>query len=148
MRRALRKLRRLAPARRRAVLEAALWIVAIRTALLVFPFHTVLRVVRRLARPPGRPGLPRPDPDDAVWAVQAAGRRLLRRNPCLTEALAALVVLRRAGRAATLRVGVAKDGDVRLRAHAWVEDEGRVIVGGETAPLDYVTLPALDADLS
>jgi hypothetical protein len=80
----------------------------------------------------------------AVWSVEAAGRRLLSRNPCLPKALAVLVLFRRAGVDAELRLGVAREDGRSVRAHAWVESEGEVVIGGDVPLADYTPLPTLE----
>lgn len=144
----LRKLPRLSAADRRAVVSAGVLTAGIRILLAILPFRAVLSLVSRLAPPPSAP--PRSDPDEAArltWAVRAAGRRFLRRNPCLTEALVGLVLFRRAGLDARLRIGVARSGDAsHLTAHAWLESDGRVLVGGEESPSRYVPFPPFEPD--
>ena len=50
---------------------------------------------------------------------------------CLTQAVAAQLLLVRSGHASEICVGVARDSPGAFRAHAWVELKGRVILGGE-----------------
>ena len=59
---------------------------------------------------------------------------------CLGVALAACYMLRRSGYAADLRIGVSKQDVRALDAHAWVELDGRVLVGGSGSPLRYRNL--------
>jgi hypothetical protein len=67
--------------------------------------------------------------DRIVWAVQQAASAGPYRT-CLTEALTAEALLRRAGCDTTLRYGVAAEGEKRLAAHAWLEHNGVDIIGG------------------
>ena len=60
-----------------------------------------------------------------------------RRPTCLTQALAAELLLRRAGHPAAIHVGVAKTSSGRLAAHAWIEAYGRVLLGDHD--LDHYT---------
>ena len=65
------------------------------------------------------------------------------RATCLTQALAAQVLLARLGERSVLRIGVARDERLGVRGHAWLEHRGRVVIGG--ASLDgYVPLPLLE----
>ncbi len=48
---------------------------------------------------------------------------------CLTQGLAAQVVLARRGHPSTLRFG-ARKVDGQFQAHAWVEVNGQIVVGG------------------
>jgi len=125
----LRRLRALPSRRRRSAAVAAIAVVAVRIGLTALPFATLRRVLLRLAE---SPLLRRPSgavsPDDLAWAVRAAGRRVPRAT-CLVQALALELLLVRAGHAAELRIGVAREGD-GLMAHAWVESDGRCLLEG------------------
>ncbi len=73
----------------------------------------------------------------ASWAARAAGQRLLPKRPCLTQALVLqYLLLRRRDDAAELHIGVTKD-DGNLYAHAWIEREGHVLIGGARSPERY-----------
>lgn len=48
---------------------------------------------------------------------------------CLTQALAALLLIRLNGQEAELKIGVAKDAKSGFDAHAWLEKENRIIIG-------------------
>jgi hypothetical protein len=148
MKKAVQRLRERTPRERAAVARAALLIWTIQAGLAVLPFRRVLRAVDRFARPPATPPGPNADSsqfdrDLAVWSVEAAGRRLLSRNPCLPKALAVLVLFRRHGMEAELRLGVAREGDAPVRAHAWIESEGEVVIGGDVPLDEYTPLPVL-----
>src|SRR5438309_451978 len=68
-------------------------------------------------------------PDRVVWAVVVASR-YVPMSTCLTQALAAQVLLARRGYSAHLHIGVAKEGaEAKLKAHAWVESDGKVLIG-------------------
>lgn len=82
-----------------------------------------------------------------VWAVSAASRRLPRTGNCLAEALATQVMLGRRGYAAALRIGVARNGKGEFIAHAWLEADGKVLIGGMQSPSRFVPLPPLEGDL-
>ena len=64
------------------------------------------------------------------WAIDAAAR-LIRVRSCLSDALAADVMLCRRGYQSTLRLGVKKrqQGTVTVEAHAWVECDGSIVAG-------------------
>jgi hypothetical protein len=103
---------------------------------LVLPFRRVVELTDRI---PAR-AQPAPDPERLSWAVGAVGRRLVRRNRCLVEAVALASVLRRVGTPATIRFGAMRM-DGRFEAHAWVESGGRILIGGEHSPSDYAVFP-------
>lgn len=102
-----------------------------RAALGVLPLPHVRRLVRRCFRaasplPPAR----RASAAQAVWAATSAGRRSPLEATCLTTALVAQALLQRHGYEAKLRIGVRRDLNGAFTAHAWLESEGKVIVGG------------------
>jgi hypothetical protein len=69
-------------------------------------------------------------------ACRTALARAVRVMPgakCLAQAVAAEWLLRREGHAAALSVGVCLDDDRRLTAHAWVESDGVMVIGGDEA---------------
>ena len=63
------------------------------------------------------------------WAV-ALVSRWVPKATCLTQAFAAQILLTRQGYPASLRIGVAKGEGGQFEAHAWVETQGRVVLGG------------------
>ncbi|MCL7959678.1 MAG: lasso peptide biosynthesis B2 protein [marine benthic group bacterium] len=149
MRKTLKRYRDRSPEERGAVTRAGLLIVTLQAMLRVLPFQKVMDGVYRVARPPASAGFGHGehsqfDRDLAVWAVEAAGRKLLSRNPCLPKALAVLILFRRAGEPAELRLGVAREADGPVEAHAWIESSGQVVIGGDVPLETYTRLPDLD----
>ena len=63
---------------------------------------------------------------------------------CLTQALATQVLLARRGQLSTLRIGVIKGADGELKAHAWVENNGKVIIGSRRNLRSYTVLNRLE----
>ncbi|HEX6099719.1 MAG TPA: lasso peptide biosynthesis B2 protein [Thermoanaerobaculia bacterium] len=139
--RALRELFRRGTAERRLVMQALVAVPAVRLALWLLPFRIVRRRVGRAAARRAEPTTPQPAvrAEQIVWAVMAVSARVPRAT-CLTQALAASLLLPRYGHDATLRVGVAKDEAGRLRAHAWLESGGVTILG-EPEPGAFQPLP-------
>ena len=139
----LRKFLHLTSSDRRLLVSTMLLLGALRVGLRLLPFRTLQRVVAELAQPPA--GLRRANQSSVerlVWAVTAASRYVPRAT-CLTQALAAQVLLGRHGHRTQLRVGVARGEEGRLEAHAWLESEGKVVVGGGELSR-YVLLPGME----
>ena len=127
--------------------QALILVVAVRLGLRLLPFRAVDRGLVQLGRR-GRAASARrqaisstTNPDAwryearAAWAVGAVARRLLRRRPCLTQALVLRLLLQRRGfPPATLQIGVRRGRDGAFDAHAWLERDGRVLIGGEARP--------------
>jgi hypothetical protein len=123
-------------------LSAALLLGTIALGLHLLPFRTVRRLLVRQSR--RVPALPEADPTSLARVVRAttvASRYLLGAGSCLPQALAAQILLVRRGHPACLRIGIAKDLNGRLQAHAWVESQGMVVIGGG-ALSRYTPLPA------
>jgi len=66
--------------------------------------------------------------EQIAWAVGVASRYVPAAN-CLTQALAATRMLERAGYDASLQIGVSRSESGPLDAHAWVDCEGRTVIG-------------------
>lgn len=119
--------------RRRELLEAAARLVAARLRLSVRSFAHVLRRQEELrpsaasARDPAAGELER-----VAWAVERAAR-LVPRATCLAQALAAQAMLARRGISSEIRIGVARSSGQSLEAHAWLERDGRVLLGARGA---------------
>lgn len=80
--------------------------------------------------------------EQVVWAVGLLSRYLPGAN-CLTQGLAAQALLAQSGFPSQLEIGVAKDEDRRLQAHAWVVCYGQVVLGGQQA-IQYNSLMIWD----
>jgi len=108
-------------------------VVAVRLALWLLPSSIVVRLVRRLSvdRRVDR-ATPLIGLTTIVWAVEAVSARVPRAT-CLTQAISAKLLLRWSGLRSELCLGVACSAAGVLRAHAWLEREGRTIIGGTTA---------------
>ena len=72
--------------------------------------------------------------------VSLAGRRSPWRTTCLRQALLLWFLLARRGIVSELRLGVEKSVEGDLAAHAWVERDGQVLIGGEDVQQRYVVL--------
>jgi len=141
-----RKFLRLTATDRRLLISAALLLGAIRLGLWLFPFLTLRQLLRKLATIPNRSdSLKSGCQERVVWAVVVASR-YVPMSTCLTQALAAQVLLARRGYSAHLHIGVAKEGaEAKLKAHAWVESDGKVLIGS-SEPGRYMHLLALEGE--
>jgi hypothetical protein len=115
------------PARDKALLlRAAGYVLLARLALWMLPYRRTRALVDTLSR--GRPHRTLTPPARTAWAVEATAARIPQAS-CLTQALAAEVMLRRQGHAPDLHIGIAKDRQA-FEAHAWLELDGSVLIGG------------------
>lgn len=138
--RAFRQFVRLSSQERKLLFKAVCLVATVRLALWVLPFRAIRGVVDRAARNPAGSAECRPDRvDNVIWAVTAASRRIPAAS-CLTQALASQVLLRRQGCPAVLRIGVAPGESGEVAAHAWIESNGRIVIGGSDSARRFVTL--------
>jgi hypothetical protein len=136
---------RLPPADRRLLVVAAPLQAAIRLGLTALPYRQLRGLVNRLARVSPRRRLAPPASRERIaWAVTRAGR-FVPGATCLTQALAAKVLLERNGHPARVCVGISRTEGARLLAHAWVESEGCIVLGGVDLNR-YTPLSALEED--
>jgi len=122
----VRRLFRLSKSELLLLLESLMLVTAVRAALWVCPYDRVRRCLQRIH------GLSNYHPSAARIAqfVETVSRFIPNAN-CLTQALAAEALLQRHGHHPRLRIGVAKSVTDGLRAHAWVECFGTVVIGGD-----------------
>jgi hypothetical protein len=121
---------------RRFLLRAAMLVAAFRIALWVAPF----RILKRTAERSARPNKSSPTGADRISRDVRAVSRYIPAADCLPQALAALVLLRNHGFDPLLKIGVAADSARRIKAHAWVECEGRIVIGEFAAGEPFTAL--------
>jgi hypothetical protein len=122
--------------------QATIAVLYFRVALWVFSFATVRRMADVLARLVARSSATH-DPAAIARMILRAGH-LVPRTSCLVRAMAAKVLLAANGKASLIHIGVAGTGE-SFEAHAWVECDGEVVLGGEEAGR-YRTLLTLSPD--
>jgi Transglutaminase-like superfamily len=115
------------------MLEAGLCLGWTRAAVLLLPFRWVtLALGQQLGETPTAD-----DPASLSQRrrVARAVQRISRHTPwasnCLTQALAGKQMLRRRGIRSTLYLGVAKDAQTNLKAHAWLRSGTVTLTGGD-----------------
>ena len=116
-----------------------------RLALWGLSFGRVRAFVRRAAR--RRPGVTSgpQETQRIAWAVSSAARYVPMAS-CLTQAMSMRVLLGHRGLAGELRIGVERSPGSRLRAHAWVEVDGDVVIGGHEHLETFSVLPPLPGE--
>ena len=83
------------------------------------------------------------DADQLVWALAAAKRHYPFETTCLADALAAEGLFSRYSVPGVLCVGVARSNG-QFRAHAWLEADHEVLVGGPLSMVEeYTRLPEI-----
>ena len=89
--------------------------------------------------------LPQVTAERVVALVTCADKHCPLRSTCLTRALAAHLLLARSGHESRLHIGVARDERGAFEAHAWLERNQQVILGGTREYVNrYVALDRAD----
>ena len=127
---------------RALAIRAALAVAAVKCGLITIGFAGVRRITARapldnphnqwcLTMAPRRVRalIMKPSSDRVAWAVQAASLRIPGSANCLVRALACEYLLGRYGYASELKIGASRSEAGEFAAHAWLESEGRVLVG-------------------
>jgi hypothetical protein len=81
-----------------------------------------------------------------VWAVNVVSRYMPGGVKCLARALATQRLLAQQGYFTQLRIGV-KNLKGKLEAHAWVENNGEVVIGEVPNLSEFTALPALEIEI-
>ena len=141
----LRTLRQMSARDYALVLLTIPLVVTVRVALWILPSFIIVRFVRHISVDANdERSSPRIDLTTIIWAVEAVSARVPHAT-CLTQAICAKLLLRWSGLRSDLCLGVACSVNGALRAHAWLEREGRTILGGAVAR-SMVRLPELRND--
>lgn len=128
-------------AERRLWMHTATVVFAVRMGLLILPFRTLVRLAARASRPTSSAAdASRAQRDRIVWAVNSTSKHLPGRKTCLLEALAGQVLLTRRGFPTRVKIGVRKGDDGDLLAHAWLENNGDVVIGGPRSEVERYTV--------
>jgi hypothetical protein len=135
----------LASSDRRLLLRTIEPLIAMRAATWTLTFARARRLADAMSRPVRADAATvRPSPDRIAWASATASRFVPGGGNCLVRALATGIVLKRYGYPSELKIGVTKPAGGRFEAHAWLESDGRVVIGD--FELDrYVPLTAPDS---
>lgn len=125
------------------LLMRAIFLVAgIRAGLVLSSFRKVSDwLARRAGIVSGKGNRSKQEAEDRlVWAVSKASRVIPTDKPCLSQAMALKYLLAREGADSELVIGVAKEDDQSIKAHAWVERDGRILIGGGSSRKRYTRL--------
>ena len=148
--RRLRKFPVLSGRDRALLLKTFLLLASIKLGLRLLPFQTLRKLLSRFSQPCKAKTQPGDLDSDRLNQLLAAVRISSRYMPggakCLARALTTQVLASRNGYAPTLRIGVARDGNGQLEAHAWVEIQSQIVIGQLNDLTRFTPLPALEGD--
>jgi len=126
---ALKKFLCLDSSERLLLLQTFVFVWIASTILRLLPFAIVQKFLARRVADPGRISRRYPM-ERLLWAIAVAGR-YVPGTTCLSLALAGRMMLNKYGYPAYIHVGVAKDHTGSFGAHAWLESEGMIVIGGQ-----------------
>lgn len=138
--RRLRKFLNLRASDHYLLFRAVVLLGAIRLGLWLLPFQALRRLLAGLAQTTSQAEA-QVSIQQVVWTVQVASRCMPGGVKCLARALTTKVILGWYAYPAELRIGVAKGEAGQLEAHAWVESQGRVVIGGLSDLPRFTPLP-------
>jgi Transglutaminase-like superfamily len=113
---------------------------AIRVGLKLLPFQQLRGLLAKIAQPRAKlQEVDKASVNKVAWAVIVASPYL--RAVCLPQALTTQVLLGRCGYPTQLRIGFTRSKGGQMSAHAWVESQGQVVIGGALNMARYIPVP-------
>ncbi|WP_026733938.1 lasso peptide biosynthesis B2 protein [Fischerella sp. PCC 9605] len=142
--RRLHKLLRLGAGERNLLVTTLILLGGVRLGLWLLPFRNLLKLLEKISQPSRRSHSPNQVTlSKIIWAVNAV-TRCMPGVKCLARALTTHVIMNQYGYASQLRIGVAKTELGKLEAHAWIEHQGRVVIGNLSDLYRFIPLPSLE----
>jgi len=134
------------PARNQLFLVKVTCLVAlIRVGLWLLPFQSLRQLLSHFSSPVNdAPAASAAGVRRVVEAVKITSR-FIPQATCLTRALSVQVLLLRRGYPADLKIGVAKNEDAEFVAHAWIESQGQIVIGGTESITYYTAFSSLES---
>ena len=112
------------------LVKAFFLLIMIRLGLWMLPFRTLQKILERLFHYPVTSNWQSLSPEKVSWAVSTVSW-YVPSSTCLAQALTLQALLSREGIHSDLAIGVARDDVTGITAHAWLEIDGTVIIGGQ-----------------
>jgi len=126
------------------LLAAAFILVLTRLGLWILPFQILRELLESLSiEPRVFKNTAKVSVNEVARAIDTASKCIPLPMSCLTRALAGQVLLRQLHLDERLCIGVAKNDEGRLQAHAWIVSYGRVVIGYSKELSLYTLLPDL-----
>jgi len=118
------------PAQQRQIYAKAFFLlVLVRFGLWILPFRTLQRILEKTFPAPVETNPDAPPSEPFSRAVHAVSGYVPSAT-CLAQALTLRAQLAREGICSDLAIGVARDDVSGIAAHAWLEVDGKVVIGG------------------
>lgn len=113
------------------LLKCCALLAAIRVLLWTVPYASARRLLDKAGRRSSRLASSRPPAQHLSWAVSTASDVVPGGSHCLSQALTLQVLMSRRGYSCQVCFGVQRGSGRDFMAHAWVEHEGAVLIGGD-----------------
>ena len=113
---------------RQLFIQAYVLLMLIRLGLFLLPFQTLKKILGKVSQI-GKPTNSQITTRSIAQVINRSSRFSPGTVLCLAKALATDTLMNIYGFPCQLHIGVAKGQDNNLEAHAWVEAEGKVVVG-------------------
>lgn len=125
------------------LIKTLVLVCCVRLGLWLIPLRVLREVIAKITSNASASARCQPLDLNLVKRMASSVRRVSRYVPaasCLTQALSAQVLLGRRGQDSFLRIGVTRSAEGELKAHAWLESNGEIIIGQVKDPLKYAVL--------
>ena len=123
------------------LLDAGATVVGVRAALYLLPFSVLRQHLSREV--PIRTDASATDEANQLARFVIATSRWVPRATCLTQAMSLHRLLAQRGIDSTLCIGVGRDEQGAFRAHAWIDRQNKILVGGGFDLAKLTALPPL-----
>jgi hypothetical protein len=132
---------------RQLLLNTFILLGLVRLGLWLLPFQRLRQLLTKLGRSPLQYQQGQQiQLSKIVWAVNLSSRYLPGKVKCLARALTTQVIMTRHGFSPQLRIGVAKGETGKLEAHAWIESQGKIVIGYLKDLSRFTPLPSLEGE--
>ena len=126
--------------KKRLIIEAAIFMLFTDLGLHLTSFQKLQSFYQHIFRPKKvRSQTNFPDKSEIAWAIETTGQKLFEDDTCLVIALAGQSLLNYYGIPAKLLLGCLLGDEKTIFAHAWVESDGEVLIGGTEREISKYT---------
>jgi hypothetical protein len=139
----LQKFNQLSRPEKLLFLQTMLLLTSVTLGLRTIPWLKLQRLLLKLAHWHARSAVRRVSLHSIARSIRAASHYIPKAT-CLPQALTAQHLLLWNSYPADFQIGVAKDANGKLEAHAWVTSQDKIIAGGERTIHRFVSLTVMD----
>jgi hypothetical protein len=119
------------------LIETFLLLNFVRVGFLFLKFPTIQQILTRFGQSrPDKSKYPVISIERIVWCVEVSTQLSPGGAKCLARALTVHALMQRQGYAPKLQIGVLTRPPEKFEAHAWIEYQGKVVIGGDLPNLD------------